>query len=102
MVVQQPRMIDQGLQDQRLAAGDRAALAAHDRARRELGARHLIGLAVDGLAAARALGAAAKRTGSRLESPRSPRRERAAGRKAPARFAAEIARTAAIVAAAME
>ena len=32
MVVQQPGVIDQGLQDQRLAAGHRAALAAHDRA----------------------------------------------------------------------
>ena len=32
MLVQQPGVVDQGQQDQRLAAGDRAALAAHDRA----------------------------------------------------------------------
>ena len=38
MVVQQPGMIDQGLQNQRFPARDRAALAAHDRAGRELGA----------------------------------------------------------------
>jgi len=37
MVVQQPGVIDQGLQDQRLAAGQSAALAAHDRAQGELG-----------------------------------------------------------------
>jgi hypothetical protein len=43
MVVQQPGMVDQAEQDQRLPAGNRAALAAHDRARRELGARCLVG-----------------------------------------------------------
>ena len=32
MVVQQPGVVDQGLQDQGLPAGERAALAAHDRA----------------------------------------------------------------------
>src|SRR5438309_8747519 len=43
MVVQEPGLIDQGLQDQRLAAGHRAALATHDRAGRELGAGRLVG-----------------------------------------------------------
>ena len=43
MVVQQPGVVDQGLQNQRLAAGHRAALAAHDRAGRELGAGRLVG-----------------------------------------------------------
>src|SRR6266581_249301 len=43
MVVQQPGVVDQALQDQRLAAGDRAALAAHDRAVRKLRARRLVG-----------------------------------------------------------
>src|SRR5216684_484939 len=80
MVVQQPGMIDQGLQNQGLAAGDRAALAAHDRARRKLWARRLIGPAVDGLAAARALRAAA----AGLESARSSRGEGAARGRAPA------------------
>src|SRR6267378_1585153 len=65
MVVQQPRMIDQGLQNERLAARDRTALAAHDRAQRKLRARRLIGPAVDGLAPGRALRAAG------LESTRS-------------------------------
>jgi len=69
MVVQQPGVVDQGLQNQRLAAGDRAALAAHDRARRQLGARRLIGPAVDGLAAGRRLPTAALGR----ESARRPR-----------------------------
>src|SRR5438094_422405 len=43
MIVQQPGVVDQALQDQGLAARDGAALAAHDRARRQLGARGLIG-----------------------------------------------------------
>ena len=47
MVVQQPGMVDQGLQNQRLAAGNRAALAAHDRAQGELGAGRLVGPAGD-------------------------------------------------------
>ena len=68
MVVQQPGVIDQRLQNQRLAAGNRAALAAHDRAHRELRARHLIGLAVDGLAAGRAL--RARRREARIGPPR--------------------------------
>src|SRR5258708_37742697 len=59
MVVQQPRMIDQRLQNQRLPARHRAALAAHDRAVGELGTRRLIGAAVDGLAGAATLPAAA-------------------------------------------
>src|ERR1700761_1074805 len=37
VVMQQPRVVDQALQDQRLPAGQRRALAAHDRAVRELG-----------------------------------------------------------------
>src|SRR3982074_863516 len=96
MVVQQPGMIDQRLQDQRLAAGDRAALAAHDRAQCKLGARRLIGPAVDGLAAGGRLPAAA-----RLESACGAGRERTARRKAPARFATEASRAAAIAAAAV-
>ena len=48
MVMQQPGMIDQGLQNQRLAPRNRAALAAHDRARRKLRACRLIRPAVDG------------------------------------------------------
>src|SRR5215203_6331407 len=43
MVMQQPGVVDQGLQDQRLAAGHGAALAAHDRAGRKMRARGLIG-----------------------------------------------------------
>ena len=50
MLVQQPGMIDQGLQDQRLAAGQGATLAAHDRAQRKLGTSRLIWTAIDGLA----------------------------------------------------
>src|SRR5258705_6229168 len=69
MVVQQPRMIDQGLQNQRLAARDRAALAAHDRAGRKLRTRRLIGPAVDGLASDGGLRAPA----AGLESARSAR-----------------------------
>src|SRR4051794_9106585 len=43
VIVQQPGVVDQDLQDQGLAAGDGAALAAHDRACRELRARGLVG-----------------------------------------------------------
>src|SRR5437879_1187092 len=43
VIVQQPGVIDQDLQDQGLPAGDGAALTAHDRACRQLGARRLIG-----------------------------------------------------------
>src|SRR6266702_5680122 len=43
MVMQQPGVVNQDLQDQGLAAGDGAALALHDRARRQLGAGRLIG-----------------------------------------------------------
>ncbi len=46
MLVQQPGVIDDGLQDQRLTAGNGGAVAAMDRARRQLRARHDIGLAV--------------------------------------------------------
>ena len=42
MVMQKPGVVNQGLQDQRLAAGQRAALAAHDRAERELGTGRLV------------------------------------------------------------
>ena len=80
MVVQQPGMIDQGLQNQRLAARDRAALAAHQRAQCKLRARRLIGTAVDGLAAGRGLG-----TATAFESARGAWGERtAARRKTPA------------------
>src|SRR3954463_10220400 len=43
VIVQQPGVVDQDLQDQGLPAGDRAALAAHDRACRELRAGRLVG-----------------------------------------------------------
>src|SRR3982750_3366378 len=43
VVGQQPGVVDQDLQDQGLPAGDGAALAAHDRACRELRARRLVG-----------------------------------------------------------
>ena len=45
MVVQQPGVVNQGLQNQRLAAGHRAALAAHNWTGAELGARRLVGAA---------------------------------------------------------
>src|ERR1700753_2143516 len=45
MVVQQPGVIDQGLQDQGLAAGNRAALAAHGWAHGELRTGRLGGAA---------------------------------------------------------
>src|ERR1700751_4174127 len=45
MVVQQPGVVKKALQDQRLPAGDRAALAPHDRACRELRTCRLIGAA---------------------------------------------------------
>src|SRR5581483_5843386 len=41
--VQEPGVIDQALQDQGLPAGQRRALAAHDRAVRELGGSGLVG-----------------------------------------------------------
>src|SRR5436190_10958032 len=59
MVVQEPGVIDQGLQNQRLAAGHRAALAAHDRAGRELGTGRLVGAGRDWRAAAHPLPAPA-------------------------------------------
>ena len=43
VVVQQPGMVERGLQDQRLAARDRGAMAAMQRARREMRARRDIG-----------------------------------------------------------
>src|SRR5258708_18045887 len=43
MVMQQPGMVDQDLQDQGLAARDSAALSLHDRTCRQLGAGRLIG-----------------------------------------------------------
>src|SRR5262249_42707459 len=45
MVVQQPGMVNQALQDQRLAARDCTALTPHDRARGELWTRRLVGSA---------------------------------------------------------
>jgi hypothetical protein len=45
MVVQEPGVVDQAFEDQRLAAGHGAALAAHDRTGREMGARCLVGAA---------------------------------------------------------
>src|SRR3954468_18173453 len=42
VIVQQPGVVDQDLQDQGLPAGDGAALAAHDRACRQLRARRLV------------------------------------------------------------
>src|SRR5690348_16198510 len=43
VLMQQPGMLDQALQDQGLAPGQRRALAAHDRAVGKLGAGGLIG-----------------------------------------------------------
>ena len=43
VVVQEPGVVDEALQDQRLAAGDGAALAAEQGARRELRTCRLIG-----------------------------------------------------------
>src|SRR3954447_10169921 len=43
MIVEEPGVVDQDLQDQGLPAGDGAALAAHDRACRQLRARRLVG-----------------------------------------------------------
>src|SRR6201995_4030412 len=48
MLVQQPGVIDQALQDQRLAAGEGRALAAHDWAVGELRAGRLIGATAKG------------------------------------------------------
>ena len=45
MVVQQPGMIDDRLQDQSLAAGNGSAVTAMDGARRQLRARHHVGFA---------------------------------------------------------
>src|SRR5258707_14816322 len=43
MVVQEPRMVDQAEQNQRLAAGNHGALAKHDRGCGELRACRLVG-----------------------------------------------------------
>src|ERR1700733_3799278 len=48
VIVQNPGMVDEALQDQRLPAGQGAALAAHDRARRKLRTGRLIGAARQG------------------------------------------------------
>ena len=48
MVMQQPGVVEQALQDQGLAAGHGAALAAHDRACRQLRTRGLIGATAEG------------------------------------------------------
>jgi len=48
MVVQQPGVVEQALQDQGLATGHGAALAAHDRARCQLRTRRLVGAAGEG------------------------------------------------------
>src|SRR5690242_10476897 len=48
MLVQQPGVVDQALQNQRFAAGKGRALAAHDRTVGELRARRLIGAAAEG------------------------------------------------------
>src|SRR5437868_3428783 len=67
MVVQEPGVIDQGLQDQRLAAGHRAALAAHDRTGRQLRAGRLVGAGRDHGGSARPRAAPA--TGSESAGP---------------------------------
>src|SRR5262245_53870248 len=61
VVVEQPGVVDKALQDQRLPAGEGAALAAHDRAVGELGARGLVGATTEGLTGGRALPASAGR-----------------------------------------
>ena len=48
MVVQQPGVVEQALQDQGLAPRHGATLAAHDRAGRQLRTRRLIGTAAEG------------------------------------------------------
>src|SRR5271156_4673867 len=48
VIVQNPGMVDETLQDQRLPAGQSAALTAHDRARRQLRTGRLIGAARQG------------------------------------------------------
>src|SRR5215813_768031 len=49
VIVQEPGMVNQALQDQRLPAGERRALAAHDRAIGKLGACGLVRPAAEGL-----------------------------------------------------
>src|SRR3954453_778731 len=81
MVVQQPGVVDQDLQDQGFAPGDGAALAPHDRAPRELGARRLVGAGRQGGRTGRAtasLVAKALATESIRLSP-APRLKLAAG-----------------------
>ena len=80
MVIQEPRVVDQGLQNQRFAAGQCAALSTHDRAVRKVRTGNLVGLAVDGLAAGRALRTAA----ARLRPARRARREGPPRWKTPA------------------
>src|SRR6202040_119362 len=59
MIMKEPGVIDQALQDQRLAARESAALATHDRACRKLRARRLIGPAGEARTAGYPLPAAA-------------------------------------------
>src|SRR6476646_3449592 len=100
MVMQQPGVIDQGLQDQRLAPGDRAALAAHDRAQGELGAGGLIWPAVDGLAGegvGRTAIGTRESTGARGERPaRGKPTTGLAGKMTAAKIAPAVAATAAL------
>src|SRR5262249_9508831 len=49
MIVQEPGVVDQTLQDQGLPAGERRTLAAHDRAVGKLGARGLVRPAAEAL-----------------------------------------------------
>src|SRR3954471_5002927 len=94
VIVQQPGVVDQDLQDQGLPAGDGAALAAHDRACRELRARRLVGpggqLDRTGLAAG---------TSTKSLTAESIRASPTAGRKLTAGAGAEIAPAAAKAAA---
>src|SRR5271154_5853956 len=80
MVVQEPGVIEQALQDQGLPAGHRAALTAHDRAVGELGTDRLVRAPVNGLAGTSPLPTAA----AGFESARRTRGEGASGAKTPA------------------
>src|SRR3954453_9061810 len=90
VIVQQPGVVDQNLQDQGLPAGDGAALAAHDRACCDLRTRRLVG---PGGQLDRPRGAAAAPKSLTAESIRAPP---TAGLERPTgRAGAEIATAAA-------
>src|SRR5689334_5540504 len=77
MIMQQPGMVNERLQDQRLAAGHRAALAAHDRAGRQLGTGGLVGSGCDRGRSPRSRPPAAASGGESARLIRSARSKRA-------------------------